>query len=156
MTAQDEATRHKSTRDGATRDVAIERATDPSSRGPSSDDPRRRGQLQVAAKVVEKIASYAASEIAAAGGRSGGLFGLGGHADLTAKPEVDVTLLGTSAELAIAVAVGYPGSIRQATETVRQRVVDRVEHLTGLTVGRVDIDVTALPPATTRRSGGLR
>ena len=52
--------------------------------------PRQRGQLVLAKQVVEKIAGQVASEIGAAGGRSGGFLGIGAHTDLSVRPQVAV------------------------------------------------------------------
>ncbi len=106
--------------------------------------PRRRGTLVVAERVLEKIAGQAASEIGTVSGRSGGFLGLGSDA-ARARPGVDVTLDGTSADLALAVGIAYPGSIRHAAAELRDHVTQRVEALTGFAVRRVDIDVTFLP-----------
>jgi uncharacterized alkaline shock family protein YloU len=40
--------------------------------------------------------------------------------------------------------VTYPASVRRTTENAREHVIRRVEELTGLTVSRVDITITAL------------
>ena len=105
---------------------------------------RQRGRLVLAKQVVEKIAGQVASEISAAGGRSGGFLGIGAHTDLSARPKVDVELAGRTATLAIEMAVAYPVSIRQATDRVRDRLTQRVGQLTGVEVTRVDITVVAL------------
>ncbi|HVK36067.1 MAG TPA: Asp23/Gls24 family envelope stress response protein [Microlunatus sp.] len=105
---------------------------------------RHRGRLVLAEQVVEKIAGQVASEISAAGGRSGGFLGVGAHTDLSARPKVDVELAGRTATLAIEMAVAYPVSIRQATDRVRDRLTQRVGQLTGVEVTRVDITVVAL------------
>lgn len=118
-------------------------------------EPARRGKLVMAAKVVEKVAAQAASE-AAAGGRSGGLLGIGAKTDLSARPKVDVDLSGTTATIDVEVAVAYPTPIRQATEQVRTHVIDRVHQLTGVTVTRIDIDVTGFHPVADHRQEKLR
>lgn len=111
---------------------------------PGAVPARSRGRLVLAERVVEKIAGQAAVEVAAASGRSGGFLGLGSGADATARPKVDVTLSAESADLAIAVGIAYPGSVRRAAQQVRDHVTERVESLTGVDVRRVDIDVTFL------------
>lgn len=94
-------------------------------------------------KVIEKIAGQAASEVASAGGSSGGFLGFGSHTDLAARPKVDVELLGATASVHVAITVGYPTPIRKVTEQVRQHLIDRVGELTGVEVTRVDITVSA-------------
>jgi len=105
---------------------------------------RRRGRLVLAERVIEKIAGQAATEVAATEGRSGGFLGLGGEKDANARPKVDVTLSAESTDISLSVGIVYPGSIRRATQEVRDHVTERVETLTGVDVRRVDIDVTFL------------
>lgn len=119
------------------------------------EQPRRRGRLVLPERVIRKIASQAASEVATASGRSGGLLGIG--ADTSARPQVEVELSAVSADLSIKVGIAYPGSIRAATQQVREHVTRRVEELTGVDVRRVDIEVTFLTTGLDdRRTGGLR
>ena len=105
---------------------------------------RRRGRLVLAEGGREKSAGQAATELVATAGRSGGFLGLGSETDTTVRPKVDVTLSAESADLALAVGIAYPGSIRRATQELRDHVTERVETLTGVDVRRVDIDVTFL------------
>ncbi len=107
-------------------------------------EPRRRGRLVLAEKVVEKIAGQAANEVSGASGRSGGLLSIGSDADPAARPRVEVDLSAESADLSIKIGIAYPGSIRAATQQVREHVTRRVEELTGVDVRRVDIEVTFL------------
>ena len=106
---------------------------------------RTRGTLVVAERVLEKIAAQAATEVPEVSGRSGGFLGIGADTDPAARPKVDATLSAESADLAIAVGIAYPGSIRRAAAALRDHVTQRVEALTGVDVRRVDIDVTFLP-----------
>lgn len=124
--------------------------------GGAKSDAAGRGKLVMAAKVVEKIAAQAASEVSAAGGTSGGVFGIGAKADLSARPNVDVHLSGRTATVDVAVAVAYPTSIRKATDRVRRHIIDRVGALAGVQVTRVDIDVTAFHPTNDTPREGLR
>lgn len=121
--------------------VAPRRAALPVVR-PGRVEPRVRGRLVLAEKVVEKIAGQAATEVGATSGRSSRVLGIGG--DPTARPHVDVNLSAESADLALSVGIAYPGSIRAATQQAREHVARRVEELTGVDVRRVDIDVTVL------------
>lgn len=121
----------------------------------SSDrsEARRRGTLVIEKKVVEKIAGQAASEVAGARGRSGGLLGIGSEADADARPKVDVELSENSADLLIEAGIAYPGSIRAASQQMRGLVGRRVQELTGIAVHRVDIDVTFLTVRTDNQVG---
>lgn len=117
----------------------------PSPQQSSRDHERRsRGQLVVSRRVVEKIASQAAVEIAAAGGKSGGFLGIGSHADLSTRPEVVVDLSGHTATITVAVAIAYPSPIAAAAEQVRRRVMSRVGELAGIQVTRVDVTISML------------
>lgn len=121
------------------------------------EEPRRRGRLVLPERVIEKIAGQAASEVAEAAGRSGGVLGIGAAADSSARPRVEVDLSAVSADLSIKVGIAYPGSIRAATQQLRDHVTRRVEELTGVDVRRVDIDVTFLTLGfDERRKGRLR
>ena len=110
----------------------------------SRDEMRRRGRLVLAERVVEKIAGQAATEVAAASGRSGGFLGIGADADASARAKVDVTLSSDSADLSLSLGIAYPGSIRRAVQQVREHVTERVETLTGVDVRRVDVEVAFL------------
>lgn len=107
-------------------------------------------------KVVEKIASQAASEVATAGGSIGGVFGIGSHTDLSARPKADVELSGRTASVDLTITVAYPTPIRHAADQVRQHVVDRVGELTGVEVTRVDITVSALHRDADSSNGALQ
>ena len=117
-------------------------------------EPRRRGTLVIEKKVVEKIAGQAASEIGASRGRSGGLLGIGSEADADARPKVEVELSENFADLAIEAGIAYPGSIRRASQQIRDLVSRRVQDLTGISVHRVDIDVTFLTVRTDDHAAG--
>ena len=116
----------------------------------------QRGQLIMGARVVEKIAGQAASEVSVAGGRSGGVLGFGARTDLSARPPVEVHLGGTTASISVRVGIAYPMSLRQATADVRRHIVERVQTLTGIEVRRVDVDVAWLTAANDETSGGGR
>ena len=107
-------------------------------------------------KVIEKIAGQAASEVASAGGSSGGFLGIGSRTDLSARPKVEVELSGGTASVDLAITVAYPTPIRKVTGQVRQHLIDRVGELTGVEVTRVDITVSALHRDTDTRTEGLR
>ncbi|MDN5724420.1 MAG: Asp23/Gls24 family envelope stress response protein [Propionibacteriales bacterium] len=126
-----------------TQDVAG-RVTDPT-----------RGRLEIAERAVVKVARQVANEVAGAGGHSGGVLGIGGQADLSARPEVDVQLSGRTATLRVTVGLAYPAPLRQMTERIREHIVARVPALTGIDVHRVDIEVAWLVPGATRISGDL-
>jgi uncharacterized alkaline shock family protein YloU len=98
--------------------------------------------LTIAHRVVEKIASRAASEIGSAGGQRRGL--LGSRHDMAARPKVDVNLTSAGATIAARIGLPFPASIRQTAADVRSQIADHVTRLTGITVRRVDVVVTWL------------
>ncbi len=105
---------------------------------------RSRGDLVLSRQVVEKIASQAAVEVAAAGGRSGGFLGIGTQADLSSRPKVSVDLSGRTASISVEVAIAYPNPIARASEEVRRRIMSRVNELAGVETTRVDVTVISL------------
>src|SRR5690349_19815998 len=102
--------------------------------------PGQRGSLELARGVLEKIAGQAALEVTEVGGIQGRLMGLGGQVDLGARPQAAVTVVGDRAEVRLRVAVGYPTSLRAATEAVRHNVEERLRTLCGVHDTRVDIE----------------
>lgn len=116
----------------------------------------QRGRLVMSARVVQKIASQAAGEVSVAGGRSGGLMGIGARTDLAARPPVDVHLSGGVAAISVRVGISYPTSLRQATSDVRRHVMQRVQELTGIDVRRVDVDVAWLTTDNDHGAGAPR
>ena len=59
-----------------------------------------------------------------------------------------MTLVGDRAEVRLRVAIGYPRSLRAASDAVRANVVERLRSLCGVAVARVDIEITALTTST--------
>lgn len=108
---------------------------------PAQPESANRGSLQIDRSVVRKIAAHAASTVGAAGGRSGGLLGIGSSRDITAAPEADVVVSGNTVIVTVRCGVAYPAPLRETTEQVRAHVADSVAKHTGLDVTRVDIDV---------------
>ncbi|QWF80748.1 Asp23/Gls24 family envelope stress response protein [Amycolatopsis sp. CA-230715] len=87
-----------------------------------------RGRTTLEPRVVKKIAGHAAGEVP----------GVGSGA------KVDATIDRESATLTVSLAVRYPESVARTTEAARAHVVARTAELTGLSVPKVDIVVTAL------------
>jgi uncharacterized alkaline shock family protein YloU len=119
-------------------------AGNPGSNPGPPDDPGSRGRLVLHEKVVKKIAAQAAGEASVTGGSSGGFLGIGSRPDFSARPRAEVELSGNIATLSVTVGLRYPVPLRQATEELRQRIMDRVTALTGLDVRQVDITVSWL------------
>lgn len=124
--------------------TAAAAAATPGSSG--APQPARRGRLVLSRAVIERVAAQAASEVAAAGGLSGGVLGFGAAGDLMARPAVTAELVGQGASLALDLTVGYPAPIRETTAAVRKHIIKTVRRLAGVQVTRVDIRVSALTP----------
>ncbi|MBG6192367.1 putative alkaline shock family protein YloU [Arthrobacter sp. CAN_A212] len=118
----------------------------------TTDGAGERGALQVSEKALRKIAAQSASELPFVGGVTGGVLGIGQDSDINARPKADIELSGRTAFVTLSVAMAYPSSLREGTQRLRGRVKDALESSTGITVGRVDIEITALH--TGRESAG--
>lgn len=86
----------------------------------------QRGRTELAARAVRRLAAHAATEI------EGVVPG--------AKAEANID--GDRVTLWIRFTLVYPAPIRQRVRQVRTHLLSRVAELTGLTVTRVDIDVS--------------
>jgi uncharacterized alkaline shock family protein YloU len=103
-----------------------------------------RGCTRIRDAVVAKIAEQAATEVTAVAGGRRRLAGLApGRRD---RPQVRVTVLESLVTAHIAAALTYPTSLRDSTSQIRRHVTDRVQELTGMRVGAMDVTVTALVP----------
>ena len=85
----------------------------------------QRGTTTIPAKVVAKIAAEAAYETGNVGSNAGGVLGIGARRNFSSRPD---------AQLA------------DTIEAVRAHVRSRVEHLTGLSVGKINIEISWLNP----------
>ncbi|WGW11727.1 Asp23/Gls24 family envelope stress response protein [Saxibacter everestensis] len=113
---------------------------------PARAEAGSRGKLVIAEKVIEKVASQAAADLADVGSPGRGFLGMGPRQDFDARPKVDVELSGNIATIALDIGVRYPVPLRSATERVREQVRERVHALTGVEVRQVDIVVSWLRP----------
>ena len=111
------------------------------------------GRIDVASKVVEKIAAQAAVEIADAGGAAARLLGravpgagrLGIRGSgLSTLPKVSADVDGQLGFLDVELSVRWPAPAGQVTEAVRQHLFQRVSELVGLQVREVNIEVVDL------------
>ncbi|MEU7788978.1 MULTISPECIES: Asp23/Gls24 family envelope stress response protein [unclassified Amycolatopsis] len=113
-----------------------------------------RGALTIADQVVERLAVHAVREVEDVGGAAGRVLGLSvGGEDLDRSAKVSVRVDGEAVTLDVRLSIVYPASVARTTGRVREHLRQRVAELTGLTVTRVDITVTALhtTAATPRR-----
>lgn len=108
---------------------------------PAVRDPGERGSTSLADKVIEKIASRAAVDVAHAGGVRRRVAGRSvGRPGVKTSAQRD----GQVTALRLEVEVEYPASARQTTRAVREHVTERVGTLCGLQVDHVDITVAML------------
>ncbi|WP_017615119.1 Asp23/Gls24 family envelope stress response protein [Nocardiopsis salina] len=110
----------------------------------STDRAEARGTTSFPARVVVRIAEQAASEVHAVGSDAGGLLGFGARRDFGARPSVEADLYGATAVLRLNVGVAFPVAIAPVLGQLREHVTHRVQQLTGLSVGRMEIEVSWL------------
>lgn len=122
---------------------------------PDSPAPPHRGVTVIRDRVVERIAARVVSELDLATGAPPELLGMRvGPVRAGSPARVDATVSGDLVGVRIAMSVRWPAPVRRVTRNVRRQVTERLARLTGLRVGWVDIDVTALPGrALPERSG---
>ena len=116
--------------------------------GPLDD----RGRLVVADRVVEKIASQAATEVDRATGAPRRVLGLSLGSALGSalgpaedRPQVSARVDWPVATVAVVMSVAWPAPVLEVTEQVRRHVEERLATLAGVRTAGVDIRVTALP-----------
>lgn len=104
------------------------------------------GRTTIAPNAVERIATRVVADFAKAGGTANRMLGIPlNKAGESRDADVEARLHGQQAvSLAVRCSVPYPFDVRQATDTLRAELVDRVGALTGMRVQRVDITVTTL------------
>lgn len=115
----------------------------------------QRGTTTIPARVVARIAEQAASEVCFVGSAAGGVMGVGAHRDFSSRPSVECDLYGHIAVLRMDIGMVFPLPLHSSVLQLRERVRSRVEELTGLEVGRIDIEISWLDPSSTIR-GALR
>jgi len=113
------------------------------------------GQIVLQDRVVSRIASRAASEVAGVGSAAPRVLGMALAApgldrlgsrtdDLQALPTVAAQVDGRRVFVTVTASVAYPQGLQHTAQQVRDQVTDRVSALTGLEVAEVDVHVTAL------------
>lgn len=116
--------------------------------GPDLPAPETRGRTSIADRVVERIAARAVAEVDLATGLRRRIPrpwpGRSAAANLNRLHAEVVDGLVT---VRVSVSVRWPAPVRQVTRQVRARVTERVQTLTGMQVGWVDIDVPTLTTA---------
>lgn len=118
--------------------------------GPARDESssrEQRGVTTIPARVVAQIAAQAAYETGNVGSNAGGLLGIGTRRNFESRPEAQCELYGQVAVLHLDLGLVFPTPLTSAIEDLRAHVRSRVEHLTGLSVGKIDIEISWLNPS---------
>ncbi len=107
------------------------------------------GRTTIADRVVERIAARAVAEVDRATGVPRQLLGVAlGSTDENTPARVSADVDGGIVSVHVMLAVIWPNPVRAVTRQVREHVITRVEHLTGLRVADVDVEVSQLLTAT--------
>ncbi|HEX6499416.1 MAG TPA: Asp23/Gls24 family envelope stress response protein [Micromonosporaceae bacterium] len=114
-----------------------------------------RGSLDLAERVVEKIATQAVSEIEYATGVSRQVLGVGRRRSRTSA-RVSAMVDGDIATVRITMSVVWPAPVPEVTQQVRDHVAARLVELTSLRVAEVDIEVAGLPTSYGPRARRVR
>ena len=118
--------------------------------GPARDEDssrEQRGVTTIPARVVAQIAAQAAYETGDVGSNAGGIMGIGTRRNFASRPEAECDLYGQVAVLHLDLGLVFPTPLTSAIEDLRVHVRNRVEHLTGLRVSRIDIEISWLNPS---------
>ena len=96
---------------------------------------------------MAKIAAEAAYETGNVGSNAGGVLGIGARRNFSSRPEAQCELYGQVAVLHLNLGLVFPTPLADTIEAVRAHVRSRVEYLTGLSVGKINIEISWLNPA---------
>lgn len=124
----------------------------PRTGAPADRTVESRGTTTVPARVVARIAEQAASEVPHIGSSAGGVLGVGARRDFDTRPSVHCDLYGRTAVLRMDVGVAFPAPLHDVLVQLRSHVERTVSTLTGLEVGRMDVEISWLNPGATRRA----
>lgn len=106
-----------------------------------------RGTTTIPARLVAKIAAEAANESANVGSNAGGVLGIGTRHNFDSRPEAQCELYGQVAVLHLDIGLVFPAPLSPILENLRAHVRNRVEYLTGLSVGKINIEISWLNPS---------
>jgi uncharacterized alkaline shock family protein YloU len=111
-----------------------------------------RGTTVVADRAVQRVVARLTDEFEEVGGAARRMLGITmGGEDFDRDAQVDIRVDGSTVTAVVRCSVAYPTPVRATAESLRTHLAERVAELTGLTLGRVDITVTALHDNTIRR-----
>jgi uncharacterized alkaline shock family protein YloU len=108
---------------------------------PPLRDPEDRGSLSIGHIVVRKVAQRAADDVPGTTRTKRGS-GLGTHG-----ASVHVSGRDNDVDLALDLALRYPGAVRETASAVRESVTTEVERITSYRVRSVSVTVSALEAA---------
>ena len=118
----------------------------PDERMPAAPD--SPGRVDIADRVVAKIAALAAGEVEGTGGVPRRILGRAiGQATQDKDPYVSARIDGSLAYVTASIAVRYPSSITQVSDRVCAHIRQRIQELCGLSVARIELEVPALLPS---------
>lgn len=107
---------------------------------PRLPEPGDRGRLDVADRVVERVAIIAAGEVAGVRNVGSGLEGIVGRQ----YPKATAQVAGGRARVRLDIAVAWPMPLGRTAGAVREHVREQLESLVGLTVDAVDVTVASV------------
>lgn len=112
-----------------------------------------RGSLEIADRVVERVAGYAITLVPEATAAPRRVLGVKvGDSRPEDAAHVDARVQGSVATVDATIAVRWPHSVRQVAARVRQTLRSEVERITGVRVDHIDLDVVSMKiPATKQR-----
>jgi uncharacterized alkaline shock family protein YloU len=94
---------------------------------------------------MERIAKQVVREVGAAGGSARRVLGVTvGASGLDTDAQVSITTAGGTAALTMQLSVAYPASVAATAREVRHQLIQRFQGLTGHSLSRVDITITAM------------
>ena len=104
-----------------------------------------RGRLEIADRVVEKVAGHAVTLVPDASAAPRRVMGLNlGEARDESRADIDAQVHGEVATVQARIAVRWPRSVPEVADAVRLRIGDEVSRITGVHVDHVDVDVTSM------------
>ncbi|MGI8523442.1 MAG: Asp23/Gls24 family envelope stress response protein [Nocardioides sp.] len=103
---------------------------------PTPAPPEERGDLTIADKVVERIASIAAREVEEVADMRAGWTRM-----YSSLPKATAKVAGGRARIGVEVAAAWPSSLPGVTAEVRDHVNHQISRLTGVTVVAVDVTI---------------
>jgi uncharacterized alkaline shock family protein YloU len=109
----------------------------------ADDAAAARGRLEIADRVIERIAAEAAAEVDRATGAPRRVLGVSVGSP-TDRPDVSARVDGPVAIVDVVMSVAWPAPVTKVTEQVRARIVQRLADLAGVRAAQVDIRVTTL------------